>query len=466
MEKKISSLVLMLMSGMSFVAAEGYVAIEKTTADTKGTVNGYTWVDMGLSVRWATMNVGAQKPEDHGTYVAWGETKDKLYYDWSTYQHVKGGNVNGKDASKSASDDNSTSAQNAGRLNISMGPDLSGGAKTSIEDVNASEIAYWGGAWAMPTQSDWEELSSHCTKEWTTVNGVKGYKLTAANGKSIFLPAAGYSSNKRNSVGSNGCYWSSTLAQSNTLAHYLHFGEKNFDASDNYSSCCYGLSIRLVIPGAGDTNGHTGVDLGLPSGKLWATCNVGARNPEEGGSLIAWGETEVKSVYSWGTYKYKTINTDWQNIDKYQKADNKRSGIWYDDQKRFVGDNKTTVELNDDAAAANWGKEWRMPTQEEWEELENKRNCTWTWKEVNGVKGYEVVSKRTGNSIFLPAAGYRKNGSVYGNETDGYYWASELGESDTSHACFLYFKDDYHTSTGYNSRCYGHLVRPVCPSAE
>ena len=131
-------------------------------------------------------------------------------------------------------------------------------------------------------------------------------------------------------------------------------------------------------------NNHDYVDLGLPSGTLWATCNVGANSPEEYGDYFAWGETETKDnydcdTYKWGTAAYDTIFNGWylETLTKY----NTDSGYG-------TVDNKTTLTLADDAARANWGGKWRMPTDAEWEELMN--SCTWTWTTLNGVKGYTV----------------------------------------------------------------------------
>ena len=184
--------------------------------------------------------------------------------------------------------------------------------------------------------------------------------------------------------------------------------------------------------------GHEWVDLGLSV--KWATCNIGAATPEEYGDYYAWGETRTKSTYTE------------DNSTTYGKTYGDISG-----DARY------------DAARANWGGSWRMPTKAECQELVN--NCTWQWTNKNGVAGYKVIGKN-GNSIFLPAAGHRKGSSLDDAGEYGYYWGSTPDESSTEAAnnYFFYFShsgDDYFTGGGY--RYYGFTVRPVselCESKE
>ena len=186
------------------------------------------------------------------------------------------------------------------------------------------------------------------------------------------------------------------------------------------------------------------VDLGLPSGTLWADRNIGASSPEGYGDYFAWGETRPKSVYDWSTYKYcKGSGT---TLTKYCT-----------DSSNGKVDNKTVLEAVDDAATANWGKSWRMPTHTEQKELIEK--CKWSWTTRNGIKGYKVTGPN-GNSIFLPAAGYRYDGSVSNVGSFGYYWSASLNESDPSGAWYMYFDSGYHGSYG-SYRYYGRAVRAV-----
>lgn len=195
------------------------------------------------------------------------------------------------------------------------------------------------------------------------------------------------------------------------------------------------------------TNGHDYVDLGLPSGTLWATCNVGADSPEEYGDYFAWGETTPKSTCNWSTYKWckgsYNTQTKYCTDSDYGKVDN-----------------KTTLDLSDDAANVNWGTSWRMPTTAEQDELRNTNYTTWTWTTQNGVKGYKVTSKTNGNSIFLPAAGYRLSSVLIDAGSRGYYWSSSLNASVSNFAYDLNF-DSSSVRSYSDSRYYGLSVRPV-----
>ena len=198
----------------------------------------------------------------------------------------------------------------------------------------------------------------------------------------------------------------------------------------------------------GKCNGHEYVDLGLPSGLKWATCNVGANSPEEYGDYFAWGETEPKDYYNWRTYKY--CNGTYDTMTKY--CTNSNYG---------VVDNKTTLELTDDAARVNWGGKWRMPTKAEQDEL--RENCTWEWTTQNGVNGYKVTSKvNRRNSIFLPAAGCRLYENLSDAGSNGYYWSSSLSTSLSlsEDACYLYFYSGNVYGNDIN-RCDGQSVRAV-----
>ena len=183
---------------------------------------------------------------------------------------------------------------------------------------------------------------------------------------------------------------------------------------------------------------HEWVDLGLSV--KWATCNVGASFPSDYGSYFAWGETTPKSEYSWASLRYCADNSG-DTFTKYNNVDN-----------------KSHLELGDDAARANWGGSWRMPTDAEWSELRQK--CTWIWTEQGGKKGYKVTSKVNGNSIFLPAAGYRGGTSLYDEGSYGNYWSSSLDTDGPSSAWGVCF-DSVDVYRYYYGRYYGYSVRPV-----
>ncbi len=189
---------------------------------------------------------------------------------------------------------------------------------------------------------------------------------------------------------------------------------------------------------------HEWVDLGLPSGTLWATCNVGATSPEEYGDYFAWGETAPKEVYDWSTYVL--CNGRDSTLTKYCT-----------DAACGVVDNKTELEPEDDAAYVNWGPSWRMPTMDQL--LELKDVCSWQRAEMNGVTG-ALVTGPNGNTVFFPLAGAR-NGTEF--ERVGsyvYFWSTALFIDDTRVARYLYSNGT--TKQAWNRlRYYGFSVRAV-----
>ena len=187
------------------------------------------------------------------------------------------------------------------------------------------------------------------------------------------------------------------------------------------------LVANFVAIGGGDT--HAYVDLGLPSGMLWATCNVGASSPEDCGDYFAWGETLPKDYYNWSTYQY--CNGSNNTLTKYCNKSN--SGY------NGFTDNLTTLLPEDDAATANWGNSWRMPTLVEWEEL--YQNTTHTWTTQNGVIG-RLFTASNGNSLFLPAVSYRYEGSLNVSTSGGFYWSSSLNTIGPNAAWYLGFYSD------------------------
>lgn len=190
-------------------------------------------------------------------------------------------------------------------------------------------------------------------------------------------------------------------------------------------------------------NGHECVDLGLPSGIKWATCNVGAASPEEFGGCYAWGEIEEKEDYSWGNYKWSFEESD--VIIKYSANDINN----HLDKYCAVFDDKTILELEDDVANVKWGSSWRMPTYEEFEEL--LAESTLERAKLNGVNGYKVIGPN-GNSIFLPQG----DGCVGGG---GDYWSSSLFSSSQLANCMLISKNVQ--GCALLGRWQGLNVRPV-----
>ncbi|MCQ2208393.1 MAG: hypothetical protein MJZ02_09270 [Paludibacteraceae bacterium] len=187
---------------------------------------------------------------------------------------------------------------------------------------------------------------------------------------------------------------------------------------------------------------YTYVNLGLPSGTKWATYNVGATKPTEYGDYFAWGETQPKEAYSYENYKFC-----------------KASGY----TKYYTVDEKRELEAEDDAATANWGSAWRMPTTEEQREL--LEGCDWEWVEDfngSGVNGQLGTSTTNGNKIFLPAAGIRFEKShgyagIYGD-----YWSSSVYFSYEHYAFYLYFSNGsigWDESARYDGQCVRAVLR-------
>lgn len=189
------------------------------------------------------------------------------------------------------------------------------------------------------------------------------------------------------------------------------------------------------------------VDLGLPSGLLWAKCNIGATTPEEYGNYYAWGETQTKEEYSWATYIYGDYDTDY-HLYKYNTS-----------ETYGTVDNKTVLEASDDVVTAVLGTSAKIPTNDDWVELRN--NTTGEWTEQNGVNGWKFTATN-GNSLFLPAAGWRYGSSLSYAGSGGCYWSSSLHAVSPYGARGFYFSSD---SSGMDYDClirgYGLSVRAV-----
>ena len=425
-----------------------------------GTENGHGYVDLGLSVKWATCNVGATKPEEYGNYYAWGETETKTTYDWSTYKWSNG--------SKFTFTKYASTVDN----------------KTALDPEDDAARANWGDSWRMPTDAELAELCEKCTWKWTddyNGTGVAGQIVTGLNSNSIFLPAAGMREDILEQAGFVGVYYSSNLRNNldvaNVIFRSFFLGEvagdnlrvsgvpvrpvieysNGINTDQNEGSSNTDNSSGSISEPTGTENGYGYVDLGLPSGLKWATCNVGATAPEEYGNHYAWGETEPKTTYDSSTYKW--CNGSSSTLTKYNTS-----------SERGTVDNKTVLDPEDDAAHVNWGGAWRMPTRAEW--LELYENCIWKGTDDyngTGVAG-QIVTGLNGNSIFLPVAGNR---APQDNERDycGYYWSSsldmgealekEIREPNEDRAWDMSFQSQRYRGWSISSRSDGNSVRPV-----
>lgn len=201
----------------------------------------------------------------------------------------------------------------------------------------------------------------------------------------------------------------------------------------------------------GDSNNHAYVDLGLPSGLLWATCNVGADTPESCGDYFAWGETRPKTTYNWSTYKYVN-GTSWEDPQLTKYCSNPDYGY-----EGFT-DNLTILLSEDDAATVNWGSDWRIPTIEEWQELYD--NTTVTWTTQNGVNGL-LFTASSGGNLFLPATGSYWDDVLSDVGDRGFYCSGSLDAGHPLYACYFYFSSDSYSLDGIGRRDGGLSVRAV-----
>lgn len=221
----------------------------------------------------------------------------------------------------------------------------------------------------------------------------------------------------------------------NGIVRTTGYGRCTITATANDGS---GVKAECVIYVHTMHYGRAYVDLGLPSGTLWAACNVGANFPADYGDLFAWGEVDTKSVYDWSTYLDSTDGTK----DSFYK---------YYDYKV-----KPELDLEDDVAYRKWGEGWRMPSDDQFTELREK--CTWTWTKENDINGYNVVGPN-GNYIFLPAAGCYRDDSSGNVGSTGNYWSR-------THSWYPYASSDIYFNSTYvkktnTNRFFGQSVRPV-----
>ncbi len=245
--------------------------------------------------------------------------------------------------------------------------------------------------------------------------------------------------------------------------------QKAFSGKTWYRGATEGRALKMPALSSWTTvTDYKPIDLGTDVGGkriYWASCNVGANKPEDYGDYFAWGETSGydsgKTNFSWATYKWmQSGQSDWKHITKYTFADGQTSGIWYDGSI-FIGDNKTVLDFEDDAARVNWGGSWRMPTNAEMEALLGLSGVWVTDYEGSGVNGYRFTGSN-GNTLFLPAASYYWDTNLNDLGTEGNYWSSSLNESFSDIALSVFFDSPQGAfSCDSNGRSDGLSVRPV-----
>ena len=311
----------------------------------------------------------------------------------------------------------------SGTIAATEGATFSGSSyRTSMQNVAqklASKIAIGAG----PTVSGGSSSANPTPKSRTQVETVYGYLHVFPNELGVFQSEPTTVINQINTQGMHG-YPNWRIPTNEELA--LLRANGYLRGSQYMTKEAKSGMVLLVSTGksiaelSGTENGHKWVDLGLSV--KWATCNVGATKPEEYGNYYAWGETSPKSSYTSSNYTYSS--------------------------------NPTTLPLNRDAVAVNWGGNWRMPTLNEIKELKEK--CKWTWT----GRGYTVTGPN-GNSIFLPAAGCRGNSDLLNAGSVGYYWSSSLDADYSFRVNILHFFNSGNVYWNETDRCCGQSVRGV-----
>ena len=377
----------------------------KAAAGIGGSTDKVEYVDLGLPSGnlWATCNLGASAPEAYGDYYAWGEVEPKQEYTNSNHKWYKEG---------------------APSLGFTKYNNEDG--KLSLEDEDDAVIQKLGNGWRTPTLADFRELTNqkYTTIEKTTLNGVAGYQITSKrNKKSIFIPFAGFKNDKPQTreISSDEtvavCMTNQRRIDNQVFNCWTFAFEQ--DRIRRYGKRRYdGISIRPV-KGPGVPVPNDCVDLGLASGVLWAKYNIGTTEPTELGNYYAWGETSTKKGYYSDNYKYYIWKgNDLKRITKYNEEDGKE-----------------VLELEDDAARANIGAGYRIPTKEDWEEL--LEDCKWeavttTLSEIIDPSQTKIIARwkvtgPNGNSIVLPmTSGFRADGWGVRPDNDTYYTTANL----------------------------------------
>ena len=370
------------------------------------------YVDLGLSVKWASFNVGATKPEEAGRYIGWGDPT-------------------GLKESMSPSD----YGLNANTMNIGFSQDYD------------TPYHLWGKKWRMPTRAEFEELFRKTTVKFDSQSN--SYVFTADNGNSISIPCGGLINNGSIEQPGIGWYWTS---ESDGSMPYCACIYVYYEPDIKLSSMIIRKNIRAVYdektsyhpgtdPGTDPGNNPgtdpgtdpavdptpetpvagTAVDLGLSV--KWAHCNVGSTTQNIIGDYLTWGAIEMQEQYTITAYIYGN-STDIGGMEYLSQSDDPE----YQEKNSY-----SIANTEYDAAHVRWGGTWRMPTPAEIRELID--NCTWTWTTRTDTKngfvyGYEVKSKTNGNSIFLPAAGRiiqeGSTPSAWSVGDYGFYWSDSV----------------------------------------
>lgn len=486
----------------------------------------YEYVDLGLSVYWATFNVGATKPEEYGDYYAWGETETKTDYSWESYKWCNG------------SENTLTKYCNNSEYGYNGYTD----DKSVLDSEDDVAHVKWGGNWRMPTRVEIEELTNNCSWTRENVGGVDGFKITGPNGNSIFIPAAGYYSGTEwieaeyYENGHDGDFWSSTPGD-DYKSYFVYFltgtGGKGVAPYDRYRGwsvrpVCLSDAVSIVLNSdskslfigstytlkatvkfneedlyrevvwtSADTSIATvstiGLVKGVSAGSTTITASLEGKTVSctitvideseieheyvDLGLSVKWASINVGAIkpedygeyFAWGELERKLFYS-WENysfctgVNSYGNLNFTK----YNTKSEYgTVDNDTILDPEDDVAHVKWGGSWRMPTKAEQDELVH--NCTWEWysrgnSEYGGVAGYKVTSKLEGYTDRFIFLPVA--GYCYYFPEDagvcGYYWSSSLGDDEQDFAFNLCFFEG-NADIRSIPRIYGFSIRPVCP---
>ena len=352
----------------------------------------HEYVDLGLpsGTLWATCNLGAKKLSDYGYYICWGETDQKSNYGQTTGKWYN---------------EDIASLRSKGVIDQYF----------NLTPQYDAATVLWGEDWRIPTEGEIQELLRYCVHQWTEVNGTNGIRFYARNdvSKSIFLPCAGMiRDNVETMIGTRGYYMGSTSKGGSSVDLYL--SQESVNLGSRFVS--QGITVRPVRKRANDRpfvdpndtiiNGHAYVDLGLPSGTLWASHNMGADSIYKIGGRYIWAMTESVAVY----------------IDTFDYLGFDRKSIEELIANNIIDTNKNLIP-NHDAATDNWGGQWRMPTSEE--TLELLSNTQQTLTTIKGVRGW-LLTGANGKTLFFPITDEQFNFSTcwsstaYSNDDDAH----------------------------------------------
>lgn len=413
---------------------------DSDTSDTdQNQATTFSFVDLGLEsgTLWATTNLGATNPEENGYYISWGETTPKENYTEEFYA-----------------------------ADLASLPDNVSATKYDPSFQMSNHEA------AMPTDAQFKELVASCTWQWENLSGVDGFRVTGNNGNSIFIPAGGFFRGEKHMNNKiDCCYWSSTKYSEDRAfslaATYIDFIGNDFlypvdliyegrlirpvkyqgppvvDPDYTMVISAGGMEISLYntdiescsieienIPYT--TDDAVGVDLGLPSGILWADRNIGASKEMDSGLYFSWGEVSQRDTHS---------------EDSYLHYDN--------ESKKYDCLGYSIASTEYDAATRIWGDHWVMPTINDVKEL-----IEYTTHEIieNGMA--VKLTGNNGNSIIIPLAGLSSNGSIEFAGQFGYYHTATSNQKDQWSTPSMVI-DNIGPTTFTGSKWVGQNIRPV-----